>query len=515
MMSQASAKKLLEYYAVVYARDAEKAMELASAKSGKSGATALIIAIDEKNAEVVDALVDLLSKESLKQKYRDKEPIVLAIKNANVPPSESSDGAPVAYLPESSVEKLVAARFQNAIADHNDAGDAELLSSLLDDAVNFSLFRVVTALLYQGAKARKPSTAAAAGDIEFFERSDKLNVQTINEIHLAEDDSGSTYLMLACRAGSFEFVSYLLDRYSENIVADVQNRDTGETAIITAARGGHVQVVKKLLQWAVRPSKSKRFMTSEPVKIGSMDPLQIVEKSEGEVSPGDRINLDVQSIEGTNLLMALCSIRSTDPAVSKELLEVLELLSRLTTDHIKKREERRYAEEQRAKGNTAKAQRGISPIKVKQMKKDFTNLTDGNGDTALDLAVRNDNIELAMALKLAWGAVVGFRSSSVLGSISEFRLLVDAATAVSESDPRDLFTPLHLACRNTLTGAAEKAIMLLDRSADPSLQTRDGWTPLMFACQNVDADGKVETVQALLDSHADTDLQNSDGSTAL
>ena len=111
----------------------------------------------------------MLSKDSLKQRYREKEPIVLAIKNANVPP-ESSDGAPAAYLPESSVEKLVAARFQNVVADQNDAGDAELLSSLLDDAVNFSLFRVVTALLYQGAKPRKPSTAAAAGDIEFFER---------------------------------------------------------------------------------------------------------------------------------------------------------------------------------------------------------------------------------------------------------------------------------------------------------------------------------------------------------
>lgn len=67
----ASAKKLLEYLKVIYERNPQMAMELASIKGG-SGATALIIAIDEKNAEVVDALVDLLSKDSLKQKYRDK-----------------------------------------------------------------------------------------------------------------------------------------------------------------------------------------------------------------------------------------------------------------------------------------------------------------------------------------------------------------------------------------------------------------------------------------------------------
>ena len=320
--------------------------------------------------------------------------------------------------------------------------------------------------------------------------------------------------MLACRAGSIEFVTYLLDRYSEKIVADVQNRDTGETAVITAARGGHVQIVKKLLQWAKRKSKTSRFMASKPVELGSMEPLEIVEKSEEEVSPGDRIGLDVHAKDKTNLLMALCSMSSNDQASTKELQEVIEMLSRMTTEHIKKREERLYAEEQRAKGNMGKA-KGISPIKVKALKKDFANLQDVNGDTALDLAVRNGNIELAMSLKLAWGAAVGFRSAAVIGSIAEFRLLVDAATAVSESDPRDLFTPLHLACRNTLAGSADKALMLLERSADPSLQTREGWTPLMFACSNVEADGKVATVQALLEHHADTDLQNADGSTAL
>ena len=88
-------------------------------------------------------------------------------------------------------------------------------------------------------------------------------------------------------------------------------------------------------------------------------------------------------------------------------------------------------------------------------------------------------------------------------------------TAVSEPDAREAYTALHLACRTTLAGCDAKAIMLLDRSANPSLQTKDGWTPLMFACLQADAEGKVATVNALLECHADPDLQNSDGSTAL
>ena len=539
----ASAKKLLDSYKHIHGKDPERAMELACVKSAND-ATALIIAIDEKNADVVDALVDLLDKAALKEKYRAKvlaacctakhavlcrildhshrsspvlspasqEPITLAIRNANVP-ELLDDGTRPAYLPESSVEKMVAVRFQSMTADQNDSGDDKLLSGLLDDAINFSLFNVAAALLKQGAKPSKPSTAAAAGDIDFFEKEDNLNNGTINQIHLADDDSGSTYLMLACRAGSVDFVSYLLDRYSEHIVADVKNRDTGDTAIITAARGGHVQIVKKLLTWAMRPSQSKRYKASLPVK-NKKDPLEIVEKDQTELSPGDRLNIDVQSNDGTNLLMALCSISSSDPVIFKEQLDVLELLSRVMSEHFQKRLERKWAAENQGKEMRVSS-KGASPMKIKELKKEYANLTDQNNDTALDLAVRRDAIELASALKLSWGAVVSFRSAAVIGSITDFRVLVDAATAVSDYDPRDLFTALHLACRSTLQGSADKAIMLLERSADPSLQTRDGWTPLMFACLNASAEGKVETVQALLDNHADTDLQNSDGCTAL
>ena len=84
--------------------------------------------------------------------------------------------------------------------------------SILADAVNYSLYRVVPRLLSKGAKPRKAATAAAAGDIEFFETTSALHGETINEINLAEDDSGSTYLMVACRAGNNTFVDYLLDK---------------------------------------------------------------------------------------------------------------------------------------------------------------------------------------------------------------------------------------------------------------------------------------------------------------
>lgn len=178
--------------------------------------------------------------------------------------------------------------------------------SILADAVNYSLYRVVPRLLSKGAKPRKAATAAAAGDIEFFETTSALHGETINEINLAEDDSGSTYLMVACRAGNNTFVDYLLDkcvamplhhavllpclpllpwhtasdrlqhcsphaalsalphplRYSDDIVADVLNRDTGESALITAARHGHVHIVKKLIQWYVTGIPFEPSMTT-------------------------------------------------------------------------------------------------------------------------------------------------------------------------------------------------------------------------------------------------------------
>ena len=48
--------------------------QLANIKSSTS-TTALIIAINEKNADVVDLLIQLLDAEALKQRYREKEPL--------------------------------------------------------------------------------------------------------------------------------------------------------------------------------------------------------------------------------------------------------------------------------------------------------------------------------------------------------------------------------------------------------------------------------------------------------
>ena len=64
--------------------------------------------------------------------------------------------------------------------------------------------------------------------------------------------------MLACRAGNDTFVDYLLAKYGDDILADVQNAETGETALITAARQGHVRIVKKLVAWATKSDKKWR-----------------------------------------------------------------------------------------------------------------------------------------------------------------------------------------------------------------------------------------------------------------
>jgi len=53
--------------------------------------------------------------------------------------------------------------------------------------------------------------------------------------------------------------------------------------------------------------------------------------------------------------------------------------------------------------------------------------------------------------------------------------------------------------------------MLLDKGADPDLQSSAGLTPLMIASQN----GNTKIANHLLDKGADPDLQRSNGITAL
>ena len=57
--------------------------------------------------------------------------------------------------------------------------------------------------------------------------------------------------------------------------------------------------------------------------------------------------------------------------------------------------------------------------------------------------------------------------------------------------------------------------MLLERGAEPNLQTTDGWTALMFSCADSDRDGNMSIVQSMLDASADINLQNKEGATAL
>lgn len=517
--NMAAARTLLSYYKMV---DKPEKLEKLACMKAADESSALIIAINEKNAEVVEMLISLLPKEALKETYQNKSPLKLALKAAD-PDSVANAGL---FLPETTVEKLVDARFQSVVADQNSEEDRKELSERLDDAVNFGLFGVVKNLLYQGAKATKASTAAAAGDIEYFETSKDLKEDTINEINLLEDDSGSTYLMLACRAGSIEFVDYLLDRFSDHVVADVAHRDNGETALITAAKYGHAAIVKKLIKWAEKPHKSnlvssilearrtfqKTYSDGEKTIETDME-VKDADQMEGrKLVAGERLSVLAKAKDGTTVLHGVCAMTSVEP---KEMQDIVTMLNKVITQALAAQMEHEYCVKHNKKRSDVE---GVSPIKVKESKKHFTNLANDNGDTALDLAVRKQNIELAMSLKLSWGATVGFRSSAVIGSITEFRTLLDQANNVDECDPTEGFTALHLVCRASRIespGCDVKANLILERGADPSKQTANGWSPLMFACLAAELDGKVSTVQALIDAGSSLNLTNSNGETAL
>ena len=66
--------------------------------------------------------------------------------------------------------------------------------------------------------------------------------------------------------------------------------------------------------------------------------LVIVGRPTEELTSGERLAIDAQARDGTNVLMAVCAMSAVE---SKELLDVIELLSRVMTDHIKGIEERK------------------------------------------------------------------------------------------------------------------------------------------------------------------------------
>ncbi len=471
---------------------------LVSIKSSDD-ATALTMAIEERVDEVVDALVDLLSKDALKAKWRGKSVVDLALHAAReTDPDEGAASETVTagdvpvteqkLLPEATVEKIVDARYKSELQSSNDAGDVDELTTYLTVARKYNLFSVVTRLLYQGARAQDLFTAAAAGDIEFFQEHRRKAKVRGERVDVNAVESGSTYLMLACRSGSFEFVEYLLSVFGEPsqwdpepapLRAGTVNRENGEPAILTAARHGHIAIVKRLLRWAEKTSTA------------------------ADVA-GERLNIDAQAKDGTTVLMALAAVTTYDSTSAKELLETADSLGRVLSNLFK------------ARLREERGGRAPNPIKIKQRKKEWANLMDDTGENAIQIAVRRQNIELATSLRLSWGAAVGLRSATVLGSISELRTLLDSVSNMSGNvDQREYLTALHLACRSTEPGSDAKASLLLERGADPSVQTKAGWTALMYACREADADGKIATVQALLDAGADYDLQNSDGATAL
>ena len=87
-------------------------------------------------------------------------------------------------------------------------------------------------------------------------------------------------------------------------------------------------------------------------------------------------------------------------------------------------------------------------------------------------------------------------------------LAIEHPQDVNSQMDNDASSPLHLASRE---GHVDLAWMLLERGADVSAQTKDGWTALHFASRY----GHVDLAQMLLECGADVSAQKKDGWTVL
>jgi len=145
------------------------------------------------------------------------------------------------------------------------------------------------------------------------------------------------------------------------------------------------------------------------------------------------------------------------------------------------------------------------------------NVKDEDGNTALNLAVKNNNPKIVQTLlnnnanpNIPYTYMNGFTALIVAvrnNNPTIVQMLLDEGANPYIQDHYGC-TALHRVTRNT---NSEIVQMLLDKGANPNIQDIDGWTALFGAV----TDNRSDIVQMLLDAGANIDIRDKDGDTAL
>ncbi|XP_056001108.1 uncharacterized protein LOC130048432 isoform X2 [Ostrea edulis] len=331
-----------------------------------------------------------------------------------------------------------------------------------------------------------------------------VNIQNID---------GDTPLIAACRRGHFSIVEDLVNagadvnlkgrRWITREIADFRHFIIveklqyiyGNTPLIAACKGGHVNIVEKMVKAGADCNLESRQTHTPLIAACEKGHLNIVEEL---VNAGADVNL--QSRQGHTPLIAACEIGH---------LSIVEELVKAGAD----------GNLESGQGHTpliAACERGHLSIVEELVKSGAdVNLHTTSVNTPLIAACKGGHVSIVEELVKS-GADVNQQdihgytqliAACKGGHMNIVEELVKAGANVNLQD-NDSNTPLIAACKGGHMNIVEELVKV---GANASLQDRYGYTPLISACER----GHVSIVEELVKAGFDVNLQDTWGNTPL
>ena len=319
-----------------------------------------------------------------------------------------------------------------------------------------------------------------------------LNLKKIDIDMKTKDET--TALMFAARGGHVEIVMLLADKKAK---LDLQNK-MGWSALMYSAENGHIDVLCMLLKRGANPDLvtpkniTALMIAADKCKSDIMKVL-LADKFKSSV--------DIQDEEGLSALMKACSSSGTNEESVMLLLE-----KGAKTDLVNKN------------GCTALmlAISSSRPDIVTLLLKKGANvkLKNQQGENALEVAVRKGNESVLKALKGYYDSCSetsqNLTEAARARRISRVNSYMSAGAELEFMDETENGeTAFH---RSALLGHNEILEAFLKHDVDVNLKTKTGWTALIWASEK----GHIEIVRNLVRKGANVDCQHDDyGVTAL